>query len=173
MSAGLVFAIQAIVGVSPATADETVTYTYNALGRVTDMSTSGGVANGVRQKFSYDSGGNLTFQQTFGPLSPRSVAISPTTTNVAAMGSSTRFAVTLSGASPGGSVTFRIDERYVGSAVINNGRASIRVTGLGPGTYTVTATYAGDISNDPVKYTYTVKVRDLSWLPAVLELMLH
>jgi hypothetical protein len=47
------------------------------------------------------------------------------------------------------------------------------VTGLIPGTYTVTATYAGDRSNDPTTFTYTVKVQDLSWLPAILQLLLN
>lgn len=69
-------------------------------------------------------------------------------------------------------MSFRVGEEYVGSAVINGGIASFRMTGLAPGSYTITVTYAGDSSNDPKTLTYTVTVRDISWLPAILDLLL-
>jgi len=168
----LIVRIGAFTCIHAAGANETVMYTYDALGRVTNMSTSGGVSSGVQQSFSYDAGGNVKGQQTYGPLTPRTVVVSPASTTVGEMGANALIAVTLSGASPGGSVSFIVDDRYLGTAVINNGRASIRVTGLPPGTYTVTATYAGDTSNDPAKLTFTVRVRDISWLPSVLQLLL-
>ena len=170
--AGAAFAFHAVICSDTAVSAETTTYTYNALGRLTNMSVSSGVANGVQQAFSYDGSGNVKSQQTLGPLNPRPVTITPTSA-VGLTGTAATLSVALSGASPGGTVSFRLGEQYVGSAVISSGRASIRVTGLTPGTYTVTVTYAGDASNDPKTFTYTTTVRDISWLPAILNLLLQ
>lgn len=64
--AGAIVALYTFICVDAAVAGETATYTYNALGRLTGMSVSGGVANGVQQNFTYDGSGNLKSQQTGG-----------------------------------------------------------------------------------------------------------
>jgi hypothetical protein len=38
--------------------------------------------------------------------------------------------------------------------------------------HTITATYSGDANNAPTTHTFTIKVQNLSWLPAVLEILL-
>ncbi len=56
--AGLLIATSTIAFASPAEAGETVTYTYDALGRLTATSTTGTVNNGVATSIAYDPAGN-------------------------------------------------------------------------------------------------------------------
>lgn len=50
----------------PANAAETVTYTYDALGRLTGVSHSGGDNSGMTQSFRYDPAGNRTQYEVTG-----------------------------------------------------------------------------------------------------------
>lgn len=57
-------------------ASETVTYTYDALGRLTSSSNSGGVNNGLQTGVSYDAAGNRSNYSMSGAPPPPSLSIS-------------------------------------------------------------------------------------------------
>jgi len=69
-------------------------------------------------------------------------------------------------------VTFTENGTFLGSAPVSDGQASIFLQGFSLGTHTITATYSGDSDNPQRAFTFTVKVMNLSWLPAVLEVIL-
>jgi hypothetical protein len=151
---------------------DTTTFTYDALGRLVQSQVSGGVRQGVQQNYQYDSAGNRTYLSTLGPASPRPAPVTAPSTTVGTIGGRAALVVNVGGASPTGTVTFTIDGMFVASAQVANGLARGSVVGLEPGSYTVTATYSGDANNDPTTATFVVQVRDLSWLPAILDLIL-
>jgi hypothetical protein len=57
------------------------------------------------------------------------------------------FTATITGFSPAGNVTFNSGSTTLGTAIVTNGTASLPYAFTAPGTYTVTATYAGNIAN--------------------------
>ena len=58
------------LGGNAAHAQETITYEYDALGRLTNATTSGGPSNGVSQTYDYDPAGNRTQQTVIGSSNP-------------------------------------------------------------------------------------------------------
>jgi len=154
-------------------AAETTTYTYDALGRLSSAQVTGGARNGVQQAFQYDPAGNRTGLQTLGPANPNPTTLVPSSTTVASMGPGGGY-LTLGtgGTAAGGTVSFSIDGVFLESVDLASGQARVRVHGYPPGTYTVTATYSGDATHDPKTTTFTITIKDMSWLPAMLELML-
>ena len=63
-------ALWAGLGCGTVQAQETNTYTYDALGRLTNVTTSGGPSNGVTQEYQYDPAGNRTQQTVTGSSNP-------------------------------------------------------------------------------------------------------
>jgi hypothetical protein len=80
--------------------------------------------------------------------------------------------VNVSGSATGGTVTFTESGTFLGIASVASGQAAISLDGFPTGTHTITVTYSGDGSHAPQVSTFTITVRDLRWLPAVLELLL-
>lgn len=61
MSRKLAFATALVIGVPTlASASETVTYTYDAKGRLVKVERTGTVNNGVKAEYSHDKAGNRT-----------------------------------------------------------------------------------------------------------------
>lgn len=54
VTASALIAFCTVVGASPVHAAETITYTYDAQGRLTNAAHSGTVNNGMRQAYSHD-----------------------------------------------------------------------------------------------------------------------
>ena len=158
---------------SIAAAADTTTYTYNALGRLTQVQIAGGPANGTQISYQYDASGNRTQYIVSGSTSSGTLAISPfgSTTNQTSTG--VVLGVHVSGQNaPTGTVTFTENGTFLGSTTVQNADASIILEGFALGTHTITVSYSGDVYNAPYSYTFTIKVRNLSWLPAVLEILL-
>jgi len=171
-----------------ALADES-TYLYDGL----DMRVRA-QRSGVKTYFMYGLDGNLLFETTpstasggvetkeYVYLSGRQVAVrsitrSPTTTSapVASISASVgcvTLTVSVSGASPTGTVTFRNGSTDLGTANVINRSASLTICSLTVGSHTIVATYSGDANNLPSSATFTVTIYDLSWLPAILQLLL-
>ncbi|MBL8271742.1 Ig-like domain-containing protein [Steroidobacter sp.] len=160
--------------VGSAHAAETLTYTYDALGRLSKVVTAGGPGSGVQRDYQYDAVGNREGFQSTGATSGSPVTISPVSNvaNVAWYGVSVGVNIAGTG-SAGGMVTFTENGVFLGSAFVYGNQASIFLEGLAAGVHTITASYTGDGSNAPTSYTFTIKVRDLRWLPAVLDLLLQ
>lgn len=159
---------------APSWSVETATYTYDALGRLTQAAISGGPSAGVQRGYQYDRANNRTQVQVTGASGSAAVNVSSLGSVSNGTSSGAVIGVKVSGdASPGGMVTFSENGVYLGSAFVMNGQATVFLEGFALGTHTITAVYAGDGFHEPSTYTFTITVRNLSWLPAVLDLLLQ
>ena len=149
-------------------ASQTVTYAYDALGRLTQSQTQGGAGSGTTQFFQYDPAGNRKQYQSL-----LQVALSMNSSVVNLTASGARLTVDISNPSASGTVTYTENGAFLGSASVANGQATVILEGLSKGTHTITASYSGDAADTSQVTTFTVKVQDLSWLPAVLQLLLQ
>jgi YD repeat-containing protein len=158
-----------------AIAADTTTFTYDALGRLTDVQIAGGAMNGAQQSYQYDSAGNRLHQQIVAAAGggAQPTTITPAATTLSFMGAGdVVLTANVGDTSAGGTVTLSFNDVFVGVAPVIDGVVRISFQGIAPGTYTVRAIYTGDASHRPTTSTFTVQVRDLSWLPAVLQLLL-
>jgi hypothetical protein len=80
--------------------------------------------------------------------------------------------VHVSASSSSGTVTFSENGVFLGSAWVIDGQGSIFLEGFANGVHSITATYSGDGTHAAQTTTFTIKVQDLRWLPAVLDLLL-
>jgi hypothetical protein len=80
--------------------------------------------------------------------------------------------VSISGAPTAGTVTFTENGVFLGSTWVMNGQAGIFLEDFPKGSHTISVSYSGDGSHAAQTATFTIKVQDLRWLPAVLELLL-
>jgi hypothetical protein len=151
-------------------ASQTVSYTYDALGRLVGTQTQGGPGGGTTQSFQYDPAGNRKQYQSL-----LQVALSMNSPIVNLTSTGATLTVNLNNPSATGTVTFTDDtgKTIAGPVYVSNGRATAIVEGLSKGTYTITASYSGDGADTSQVTTFTIKVQDLSWLPAVLQLLLQ
>jgi hypothetical protein len=157
---------------SNAQANENVTYTYDALGRLVQSQTSGGPGNGVSGVYQYDAAGNRTQYQVSGSSGESAVTLSMSNTTVNLTATGATLALNVSASSASGTIDLTENGVFLGSTWVTNGHASVNLQGLSKGTHTITATYSGDGTNAAQTTTFTVKVQDLRWLPAVLDLLL-
>ncbi|WP_043819584.1 Ig-like domain repeat protein, partial [Delftia sp. RIT313] len=76
-------------------------------------------------------------------------------TNSIDSGTSISFSVAVKGSAPGGTVTFLIDGKVMGTATVVNGMATLttKVSGLEQGPHDVSASYSGDASHQPQQLT--------------------
>ncbi|MBL8269954.1 Ig-like domain repeat protein [Steroidobacter sp.] len=163
-----------VCAINGAHAADSLTYTYDALGRLKKVVNSSGPGSGVQRDYQYDAAGNRLGFQSSGATSGSSVTISPVSSvaNVSWYGVSVGVNLAGSG-SAGGTVTFYENNVFLGSAFVYANQASVFLEGLSPGTHVITVSYSGDGTNAPTSYTFTLSVKDLRWLPAVLELLLN
>jgi hypothetical protein len=153
----------AVLGLCHVSNAATVTYQYDALGRLSVVSDDGYVITYV-----YDAAGNRTHKQ-----SQITASLSlPSSTAVEHRGSVV-LKITVAGSSPTGMVSFYEGTTFLGSAPVLNGVAAVELVGLSRGTHTITVSYSGDGSNAPNSVTFPIKVVNLDWLPAVLEILLN
>ena len=152
---------------------ETLTYSYDALGRLKSVQTSGGPGHGAVRSYQLDAMGNRTQLQSTAASGGSAVVINPTQSVANVTSAGVVIGVQLSGSgSPSGIVTFTENGLFLGSAFVYANQASLILEGLSTGVHTITASYSGDGSNAPHSHTFTIKVQDLRWLPAVLDLIL-
>lgn len=152
----------------PVRAAETVSYSYDALGRLITVRSAGGPNDGKQLSYLYDAAGNRT-QFVIGDV----FAFSRTSNVANIVSGGAVIEVNVSGTgSLTGTVTFAENGVFLGSTPIFDNRASIFLQGLSPGVHTITVSYSGDGINEPYSRTFTIRVQNLSWLPAVLDLLL-
>jgi hypothetical protein len=153
-------------------AADTTSYTYDALGRLKNVQISGGPANGTQISTQYDAAGNRTQYVVSGSTSSGGITIAPFGPSANQTSTGVVLGVHVSGQNATGTVTFTENGTFLGSTTVQSGDASIILEGFSVGTHTITVSYSGDVYNAPYSYTFTIKVQNLSWLPAVLEILL-
>jgi hypothetical protein len=174
-SARIIIVIGPLVGsawvFNTAVAAQSVAYTYDALGRLTDTQITAGPGSGVAQNFRYDAAGNRLLETASAP-GQTAVALSvPKPTGIVTSAGITLI-VNVSGVTPGGTVTFTENGVFLGITSVVGGKATIQLEGLPQGAHSIRATYSGDGTYAPKVDTFSISVRDFRWLPAVLELLL-
>jgi hypothetical protein len=98
--------------------------------------------------------------------------VTPTQSTLSASANGVSLTVNIGGATLGGTVTFMENGVFLGVTTVQAGQATVILEGLSLGPHTITASYSGSAVYAPSIATFTVQVRDLSWLPAVLDLLL-
>ncbi|MFC4307531.1 Ig-like domain repeat protein [Steroidobacter flavus] len=161
-----------VCALSSAHSAQTVSYVYDALGRLTDVQILGGPGSGVTQSYTYDAAGNRLQHNVTAPgQSAVTLMVATPRVNITSAGGT--LTVSVAGSSPGGTVTFTENGVFLGIANVVNGQASITVEGLPTGMHSIRATYSGDGTHAPQITTFNIKVQDLRWLPAVLDLLVN
>jgi YD repeat-containing protein len=153
-------------------AQETVTFAYDPLGRLTGSQIQSGPESGLTESYSYDPAGNRTQYQVSGSTPPTPVTISMSNTTVNQIPGGTPLTVSFTGSSVSGTVSFTENGMFLGSTWVANGVASIILVGFPKGVHNITAIYSGDGRHAAQTINFTIKVQNLNWLPAVLDLLL-
>jgi YD repeat-containing protein len=154
-------------------AAETATYTYDSLGRLTTVQTAGGPADGSTVSYQLDPAGNRTQHSSTRPTGSTPVSVNPPSSVTNATGVGVTLIVNVGSASAVGTVTFTEGGVFLGSAAVINGQATIILEDYPQGLHTITASYSGDSVHAPASATYQIRVQNLAWLPAVLNLLLE
>jgi YD repeat-containing protein len=152
-------------------AAQTVAYVYDALGRLTNVQVLSGPGNGVTQGYQYDAAGNRV-QETASAPGQTSVALSVSQPTALVTSTGVTLTVNVSGAGSSGTVTFTENGAFLGVALVVGGQASLQLEGFPTGSHSIKATYSGDGTYAPKVDVFSINVRDLRWLPAVLDLIL-
>ncbi|WP_161966021.1 Ig-like domain repeat protein [Steroidobacter cummioxidans] len=171
-SKAIAILVAGVCAAGSAHAAQNVSYVYDALGRLTEVQILSGPGSGVTEAYQYDAAGNrLNYSVTAPGQSAVTLTVTNPRVNISSAGGT--LSVNVAGSSPGGTVTFTANGVFLGSAPVINGEASITVEGLATGLHSITATYSGDGVNAPQVATFNVRIQDLRWLPAVLELLMR
>ena len=162
-----------LLGFTAATAAFAETkYTYDALGRVTNVQVVGGAAHGQYESFSYDAAGNRVQVQKQAPSVPATTVV-PSTTNLILTGGQATLTLAVGNSSTGGTVSVSMDGAFITTATVVNGTVTIQIPDATVGEHKIRVTYSGDANHLPTTFIFDATVRDLSWLPAVLDLILN
>ena len=149
----------------------TTTYQYDALGRLVTV-TQGTAAT----TYTLDPAGNRATKQV-SSVTPTPIAYQPTGTSsgtVLEHKGSVVLTATAGTGSTTGTVTFYDGATVIGTVNVVNGVATLTVSGLLAGPHAITVAYSGDGgSTAPNSVTLQIKILNIDWLPAVMQLLLH
>jgi YD repeat-containing protein len=140
-------------------------YKYDALGRVSEVTDGAATI-----RYYYDAAGNRTQKQTQGGTA---TTIAMPSSNAVERGGSVVLTVTIGGTSPSGWVSFYEGSTFLGSAQVTNGTATVELIGLTLGSHNITVSYSGDVAHGANSVSIPIKVVNLDWLPAVLEILMN
>lgn len=154
-----------VVGLSPAGA-ATTSYQYDALGRLTTVDQGSG-----QTTYNYDFAGNRSSKQVTS-ITPTAITLAGQTTLVEKQGVVT-LTFNVGNSSASGNVSIYANAALIGTASVTNGVVTVAVTGLPVGPNSITLAYAGSGALAANSATVSVNVVNLSWLPAVLKLLLN
>jgi len=143
----------------------TTSYQYDALGRISGVTEGAAVV-----RYSYDPAGNRKQKQTTGGAA--TTLTIPSSTAVEHSGSVV-LNVTVGGASATGTVNFYEGSTFLGSTTIIGGVATVELMGLTRGSHDFTITYSGDVANASNSIAFPIKIVNLDWLPAVLDILMN
>jgi hypothetical protein len=152
-------------------AAQTVNFTYDALGRLVQSQIQSGPESGVTQVYQYDPAGNRIQYLVSGATSQTSTTLSMSNNFVNQTVAGTPLTVHFTGSSVYGTVTFTENGVFLGSTWVTDGQASIILEDFPRGVHTITAMYFGDGTHAAQTTSFTIRVQNLNWLPAVMELL--
>lgn len=161
----IIVALVGVVGLGPAGA-ATTSYQYDALGRLTTVD-----QGSAQTMYNYDSAGNRSAKQVTS-ITPTAITLAGQTTLVEKQGVVT-LTFNVGNSSASGNVSIYANATLIGTASVTGGVVTVAVTGLPVGPNTITLAYSGDGTLAANSATVTVNVVNLSWLPAVLQLLLN
>jgi YD repeat-containing protein len=161
----IVWTTLAFIATCETAVSSTTSYQYDALGRLSVVTEGAATVN-----YSYDPAGNRTQKQTSGGTV---TAITMPSSTAQEHRGSVVLRVNVGGSSPGGTVSFYEGSAFLGSAPISGGLATVELIGLSRGSHTITARYSGDVTNAANSVSFPVKVVNLDWLPAVLDILMN
>jgi len=167
-TAAFIAIVSAAIAPLPAQAGST-SYGYDALGRLVKVEVTTAQSS-MRQSYQYDAADNRIGSRR---TTAGSAGIIPVGNTLNLVGNSVTLSVSVGGPIAGGMVSFYFNDVFAGTAPVINGMAEIVFQGMTPGTYTVRAVYTGDGHYDPAINQFNVKLLNLAWLPAVLDLLLQ
>lgn len=156
--------LSAVAGWCSPSGASTTTYQYDELGRVSSVSYAAATV-----RYVYDKADNRTQKQT---LADPVTTISISGTTAVERGGSVVLNVSVGGSSTSGTVSFYDGSAFIGSAPVINGVATVEVVGLVRGSHAISASYSGDTNNNTNSVTFPIRVVNLDWLPAVLEILM-
>jgi YD repeat-containing protein len=166
----LVIVIAALLGVATVVRPSgatTTDYQFDALGRLSTV-TQGTTAT----TYTYDAAGNRATKQV-NAVTPTAVSLTTSAGTIREQNGSVMLSASVGDSSTTGTVNFYDGATLIGTASLTNGVASITAGSLSPGTHTITVAYAGGGSSPANSLTMQVRLVNLNWLPAVLQLLLQ
>lgn len=158
-------AMAALLIVANSSLASTTSYQYDALGRISVITEGAALV-----RYYYDAAGNRTQKQTQGGTA---TTIAMPSSNAVERGGSVVLTVTIGGTSPSGWVSFYEGSTFLGSAQVTNGTATVELIGLTLGSHNITVSYSGDVAHGSNSVSIPIKVVNLDWLPAVLEILMN
>lgn len=159
-----VLAILVAFSVSQASIAGTTSYQYDALGRLSVLTEGSSVIH-----YFYDPAGNRTQKQS---QVGATASITLPSSTVQEHQGSVVLKVNVAGVTTG-TVSFYEGGTFVGSTSVVNGVATVEIIGLARGAHTFTVSYSGDGSHAPNSVTFPIKIVNIDWLPAVLEILMN
>ena len=141
----------------------TTTYKYDALGRVSSVTDGGAYI-----RYIYDAAGNRKDKIAQGGVAT-TLSLSP---QAIERRGSVVLSVTVGGTAAIGSVSFYENGTLLGTAPVINGVATVELIGWTRGAHNIVVSYSGDVTNAANSISVPVRVVNLDWLPAVLEILL-
>jgi YD repeat-containing protein len=157
-------ALLAVTAAAQSSSAGTTTYKYDALGRIATVTDGAAVI-----RYIYDAAGNRKEKQAQGGVA---TTIALSTTAVQRQGSVV-LRVSVGGSATIGSVSFYENGNLLGTAPVIDGVATVELVGWTLGAHTIVVSYSGDVTNPANSVSVPVKVVDLRWLPAVLDILLN
>lgn len=157
-------ALLGILSACQMSAAATTTYKYDALGRVSVVTHGGSVI-----RYFYDPAGNRDRKEVQGGTVP--TLSLPSSTAVERRGSVV-LTVNVGNTSAIGTVSFYEGGSFLGSAPVINGVATVELVGWSRGAHTIDVRYSGDVANGANAISVPIRVVNLDWLPAVLDILL-
>lgn len=167
MKSAIVRFVVAVLGCMPLWQQSiagTTTYKYDALGRLATVTDGAAVI-----RYKYDAAGNRREKQVEGGAA---TSISLASTAVQRQGSVV-LEVTVGGSSAIGTVSFYENGNLLGMAPVIDGVARVELVGWTLGNHAIVVSYSGDVTNPANSLSIPIKVINLAWLPAVLEILLN
>jgi YD repeat-containing protein len=155
----------ALMAVCQASISATTSYRYDALGRIAVVTDGGAVI-----RYFYDAAGNRHHKEVQGGTVP---TLSLASSSAIEQRGSVVLTVNIGNASAIGTVSFYEGGSFLGSAPVINGVATVELVGWSLGAHTIEVRYSGDVANGANVITVPVRVVNLDWLPAVLDVLLH